>query len=97
MPVIDSGVFDSEWLGLIAGTLTTIAFVPQVIKTWRTRSGRDISLGMFLLFSAGVALWLAYGIAIASRPVIIANALTLMLAMTVLGLKLYYAGREHNT
>ncbi len=97
MPVIDSAVFDSEWLGLIAGTLTTIAFVPQVIKTWRTRSGRDISLGMFLLFSAGVALWLAYGIAIASRPVIIANALTLMLAMTVLGLKLYYAGREHNT
>jgi len=89
-------VIDSEWLGLVAGTLTTIAFVPQVIKTWRTRSGRDISLGMFLLFSAGVALWLAYGLTIASRPVIIANALTLMLAITVLGLKLYYAHRENN-
>lgn len=87
-------VFHSDLLGLAAGTLTTIAFVPQVIKIWRTRSGRDISLYMFLLFSTGVALWLAYGIAIASMPVIVANAVTLLLAMTVLVLKLRYARLE---
>ena len=82
-------------LGLGAGTLTTVAFVPQVLKTWRSKSGDDISLGMFLLFSTGVLLWLIYGILIDALPVILANAVTLVLSLTVLTLKLRYQRREH--
>lgn len=77
-------------LGLIAGSLTTLAFVPQVLKTWRTKSGNDISLGMFLLFSTGVLLWLIYGILIDALPVILANGLTLLLSLAILLLKLRY-------
>lgn len=78
-------------LGLAAGTLTTIAFVPQVLKTWRTRSAEDISILMFLLFTCGVLLWLLYGIALHAAPIIIANAITLLLALTVILLKLRYS------
>ncbi|MBU1191506.1 MAG: SemiSWEET transporter [Gammaproteobacteria bacterium] len=81
-------------LGLCAGSLTTLAFVPQVLKTWRSKSGNDISLGMFLLFSTGVLLWLIYGILIDALPVILANAITLLLSLTVLALKLRYRARE---
>ena len=77
-------------LGIAAGTLTTIAFIPQVIKTWRSKSAKDISLGMFLIFSTGVALWLWYGIAINALPIIIANAITLMLALLILFFKFRY-------
>lgn len=77
-------------LGLSAGTLTTVAFVPQVLKTWRTRSGNDISLGMFLLFSTGVLMWLLYGFAIDSLPVILANAVTLVLSLAILVMKLRF-------
>ena len=82
-------------LGLTAGSLTTVSFVPQVIKTWKTKSAGDISYGMFLLFGAGVLLWLLYGIAIAALPVIIANAVTLLLALTVVILKLRYERRSN--
>lgn len=82
-------------LGLGAGSLTTLAFVPQVLKTWRSKSGDDISLGMFLLFSTGVLLWLIYGILIDALPVIVANAITLLLSLTILALKLRYRRREH--
>ena len=75
-------------VGLAAGTLTTIAFVPQVIQAWRTRSTNDISLLMFALFSLGVALWLVYGICIAAWPVIVANVVTLALSLVILYLKL---------
>jgi MtN3 and saliva related transmembrane protein len=77
-------------LGLLAGTLTTIAFLPQVIKTWKSRSAKDLSLGMLAAFSAGVLLWLVYGFLIDSLPIILANAVTLILACTNLGLKLKY-------
>lgn len=77
-------------VGLAAGSLTTISFVPQVVKTWKTKSAGDISSGMFLLFAGGVLLWLVYGIAIDALPVIIANAVTLVLALTVLVLKRRY-------
>jgi MtN3 and saliva related transmembrane protein len=79
-----------EAVGALAGILTTIAFIPQVVKTWRSHSAEDISLFMFLLFSTGVALWLVYGIAIASVPVIAANAITLILALSILVLKVRY-------
>jgi MtN3 and saliva related transmembrane protein len=77
-------------LGAVAGLLTTVSFVPQVLKTWRTRSTADISLGMFSAFTAGVALWLVYGILIEEIPIIVANAVTLALAGTILILKLRY-------
>ena len=76
-----------ELLGFAAGALTTVAFVPQVIKTWRTRSAGDLSGGMFAVFGSGVFLWLVYGMAIGSLPVVIANAATLVLALTILVLK----------
>jgi MtN3 and saliva related transmembrane protein len=74
-------------LGLVAGSLTTVSFVPQVIKTWRTRSAKDISWGMFLLFSSGVLLWVFYGIATGAFPVIVANVVIFALALTVIVLK----------
>lgn len=75
-------------LGLLAGSFTTIAFLPQVIKTWKTRSAKDLSLGMFSIFTTGVAMWLAYGILINDLPVIMANVVTLVLASTLLFFKL---------
>lgn len=77
-------------LGLIAGTFTTVAFVPQVIKIWKSKHARDISLGMFAIFSTGVLLWLFYGIQIGSLPVIVANAVTLGLSLTILIFKIKY-------
>ena len=77
-----------QLLGLLAGALTTAAFLPQVIKTWKTRSAKDLSLGMFSLFCLGVALWLVYGIIVKDIPVIAANLITLMLASTLLVFKL---------
>jgi MtN3 and saliva related transmembrane protein len=74
-------------LGLVAATLTTVAFVPQVVKTWRTGSTHDISLGMFAILCAGVAAWLVYGALIGDLPLILANAVTLVLAGTILYFK----------
>ncbi len=78
----------SELIGYPAAFLTTVAFVPQAWKSWRTRDLSGISLPMYALFTLGVALWLAYGVAIGSTPVIIANGITLVLAAVVLALKL---------
>jgi len=77
-------------LGFLAGTLTTIAFVPQVIKIWKSRHARDISMGTFALFSFGVLLWLLYGIQLGALPVILANGITLVLSLTILVFKLKY-------
>ncbi len=89
---------DAVWLkdpvGWVAGTLTTVAFVPQVVKTWRTRSTRDISLAMWLAFTAGVALWIVYAVIVASWPIAVANVITLALSSTVLALKVANRGRE---
>ncbi|UTH72445.1 SemiSWEET transporter [Chromobacterium sp. IIBBL 290-4] len=82
-----------EWLGLLAGCLTTISFLPQVLRVWRTRSVDDISLGMYLLFVAGVALWLTYGLLSHALPVIVANGVTLVLSGSVLAMKLRYRRR----
>ena len=77
-------------LGLLAGTLTTIAFIPQLQQTWKTRSAQDVSLGMLLTFITGVALWLTYGLLLGALPIILANLITLVLTLGILGLKLYY-------
>ena len=78
----------SDLIGMIAGTLTTIAFVPQLWRVWKTRSTRDISLGMYLVFTTGVVFWLAYGLILGAWPIIVANVVTLALTGTVLALKL---------
>lgn len=77
-------------LGLLAGTLTTIAFLPQVLQTWKTKSAKDLSLPMLLSFTTGVLCWLIYGIWIDSLPVTLANGVTLVLAGANLVLKLKY-------
>jgi MtN3 and saliva related transmembrane protein len=77
-------------LGLAAGSCTTIAFLPQVIKTWKSGSAKDLSLGMFSFFCFGVLLWLIYGIIIGDLPVILANLFTLALASSLLFFKLRY-------
>jgi MtN3 and saliva related transmembrane protein len=79
-----------DLLGLSAGSLTTISFVPQVIKTWRSKSVDDISTGMFVLFSIGLVLWLIYGIYLQSLPIILANTITLVLTLIILVLKYHY-------
>jgi MtN3 and saliva related transmembrane protein len=79
-----------DLLGLLAGALTTIAFVPQLLKLYATKSGKDVSARMFLIFSTGVILWLLYGILIRSAPIIIANSLTLLMSLIILALKLRY-------
>jgi MtN3 and saliva related transmembrane protein len=75
-------------VGIIAAFLTTTAFVPQVVRVIRTRDTHPISLWMYLLFSAGVALWLAYGLMLMLWPVILANSVTLLLALVVIYFKL---------
>ncbi len=80
-----------DLLGLLAGALTTIAFVPQLLKLYATKSGKDVSARMFLIFSTGVILWLVYGVLIRSAPIIIANSLTLLMSLIILALKLRYS------
>lgn len=75
-------------LGYVAGLITTIAFVPQVVRSWRTRSTRDLSLTWLVAFSSGVALWLVYGILLREPPIIAANAVTLALAATLMWIRL---------
>ena len=77
-------------LGLTAAVLSTISFFPQLLKTWKTKSARDISMGMFSIFCAGVFLWLVYGILINNLPVIIANLFTFIQAFIILLLKNKY-------
>lgn len=79
-----------ETLGFVAGACTTAAFLPQVIHVWRTRSAADISLGMYCVFLLGVVLWLAYGIIVAAASMILANGITLLLAGSVLFMKLRF-------
>jgi MtN3 and saliva related transmembrane protein len=80
-------------LGFVAGMLTTVSFVPQVYKAWRSKSCHDLSWGMLITFSAGVVLWLAYGLRLWAMPIIAANAVTLALLVTIGALKLRYRGR----
>lgn len=77
-----------EWAGYLAAAMTTLAFVPQAIKTIRTRDTRGISLGMYVVFTIGIAFWLVYGIALGSTPMILSNIVTFLLSATILGLKL---------
>jgi MtN3 and saliva related transmembrane protein len=77
-------------IGLSAGFLTTIAFIPQVAKIWKSKSAKEVSLPTFIAFTIGVALWLAYGIARQEPPIIVWNAVTLVLAGAILAMKLKF-------
>jgi MtN3 and saliva related transmembrane protein len=76
--------------GYLAGTLTTLSFVPQVLRTWKLKETKDFSLAMLLLFAAGMLLWTAYGLGINSLPVIAANVITFGLVLFLLGMKIRY-------
>ena len=81
---------NTEWLGYAAAALTTGSFIPQALMTIRTRNTSGISLGMYLVFTVGVGVWLAYGLAIGSWPMILANTITLALAAVILAFKIKY-------
>ena len=84
----------TDWLGFVAAALTTLAFVPQALLSVRTRDVSGVSLGMYCAFTAGVSLWLLYGLLLDSWPLIVSNAITLGLAVSILAMKLLY-GRSH--
>jgi MtN3 and saliva related transmembrane protein len=77
-----------DLIGSLAALCTTFAFVPQVVQIWRSRSTRDVSLAMYVVFTIGVLLWLTYGILLMAWPIIIANIVTLALALSVVLMKL---------
>lgn len=80
----------ADTIGGIAAILTTASFIPQAWHTWKTRHAAGISLGMYCIFTLGVALWFAYGLVIHAWPVIIANAITFLLAAFILAMKLRF-------
>ncbi|HTT44987.1 MAG TPA: SemiSWEET transporter [Thermoplasmata archaeon] len=82
-------------VGYVAAICTTGAFVPQVLRVWRLQSAQDISLTTFLVFSLGTVVWLVYGLLIDSLPVILANGVTLALALTIVALKLNFDRKVH--
>jgi len=77
-------------LGLLAGVLTTISFIPQVMKTWKFKETKDISLLMYIIFFTGILLWFSYGVLIDNTPIIVANGVSLVLVFIVLSLKIRY-------
>jgi MtN3 and saliva related transmembrane protein len=76
-----------DLIGYVAAILTTVAFVPQALTSWRTRDLSGVSLPMYSIFTAGVAMWLAYGVMLGSWPIIVANTITFALSGAVLVLK----------
>ena len=80
----------ADLIGSLAACLTTLSFVPQAWLTFKTRDVSGVSLAMYSVFTVGVALWLAYGLLLRSWPMVIANAITLVLALMILGMKLVY-------
>ena len=85
-----------DWIGYLAATLTTVSFVPQAWLIFKTRDVRGISLGMYSAFTAGISLWLAYGILISAWPIVIANTITLLLAAGILGMRVWFGRRLTN-
>lgn len=81
-------------LGFVGGVLTTFAFVPQLVQVVKSRSARDVSFAMYVIFIGGVVCWLAYGVLIRSWPIILANIVTFTLAAAVLALKLFFESRR---
>jgi MtN3 and saliva related transmembrane protein len=82
-----------DYIGYMAALLTTVSFVPQVFKIYRSKSAKDVSLYMFLLFTMGIVLWLIYGLSQKIWPIIIANTVTLVLSLSILIMKMVYDKR----
>lgn len=80
----------TTFLGLIAATLTTLSFVPQVVKTWKMKETRDISLSMFVMLAIGIVLWMVYGFIIQDLPVILANCMSFILTTIIIYFKIKY-------
>ncbi|MGD0534733.1 MAG: SemiSWEET transporter [Methanoregula sp.] len=85
-----SGMDTITLVGFIAGTLTTVAYVPQVIRSWKLKETKDISLTMLVLYAVGVSLWFVYGVWTNALPIIVANGISLVLILVLLGIKLRY-------
>ena len=86
----------TDVLGYLAGTLTTVSLLPQVWRTYRTRDVSGISLKMYTIFTLGIAIWLAYGIALKQTPMLFANGTSLVLALCVLMMKLRFGRRARD-
>ena len=84
----------TDIVGYVAATLTTVAFVPQAWRIFKTKDVSGISLRMYIVFTLGVAVWLAYGLALRQLPMILANGITLVLACAVLVMRIRYGGRR---
>ncbi len=82
----------ADAIGYLAATLTTASWIPQIVRTWRLRSADDLSLGMLATFTLGIALWLVFGLATSSGPVVAANTVTLVLNLVLVGLRLRFGG-----
>lgn len=80
----------TDLMGYIAASLTTLSFVPQALHTFKTKDVRGISLGMYGVFTTGIALWLVYGLMLNAWPIVVANAITFVLAAAILWMKLRY-------
>ena len=81
---------NATWLGMLAGALTTFAAVPQLLKTWNTRHARDLSLWQLVILITGIALWLWYGLMVKDKPLILANAFSLVCYLGLLVLKIHF-------
>ncbi len=92
--MMSSALVLADWVGFGAAVLTTISFVPQAWLSFKTRDVSGISLGMYSVFTVGVALWLAYGLLLRAWPIVLANAITLALALTILGMKLMFSAQD---
>ena len=87
----------SKIFGFAAATLSTIAFLPQVIKTWKTQSAKDVSYALLLTFSTGCFCWVIYGIQVDAKPVVIANSFTVTLNLAILAMKIYFETNEKSS
>lgn len=88
--IFDATLVDVNVIGSLAACLTTASFVPQAWLSFKTRDVSGVSLGMYSVFTAGVALWLVYGLLLGAWPIVMANAITLLLALAILTMKLIY-------
>lgn len=81
---------ETALIGMVAGFLTTVSFLPQVVRAWRTRQTRDLSAGMFALLATGTLLWLVYGLLQRDLPIVVTNLVTTVLVLSVLAAKLRF-------
>ena len=87
----------TDLIGSLAACLTTVSFLPQVLLSLRTRDVSGVSLGMYSIFTIGIACWLSYGLLLRAWPIVVANTVTLALSLAILGMKLWYGRRRAGT